>query len=237
MARRNGRGAWNGRLTGREKGIGGVFFLVYLTLFPFLSAWVWRFLDDKFNIWFSYASERVIYFVVIAVLLFIIFWELLKNGVSVLLDDPGVNLIGFLAGLSGAVIAGFLVNRIPLPVVDPTAQSYTEMYLIEHGSTVAILIVLMPIVEELFFRGLVFGWLRSHSRVLAYVVSCLLFCLAGVWQFAFTSGDWRYLLLAVRLLPTAVALCWSYDHGGSIWCPMALHMALNAIDLFGIVSA
>lgn len=237
LAKRYGRGGtWGGKLTGLEKGIGGTLFLAYLTVLPFLSSWIWTFLDDKFSIWYSDAAEREIYYAILSIILFFVFWSLLKNGVNALLGELGINLIGFLAGLSGAVLGEILISRIPLPVVDPTTLTYMQQYRYQPAATIAVLVFLLPIVEELFFRGLVFGWIRNHSRSLAYVVSCLLFCLSGVWQYAFTYGDLRYLLLAVRLLPTSIALCWCYDTGGSIWSPMALHMTLNAIDLFGTVS-
>ncbi|MBP1736575.1 MAG: family intrarane metalloprotease [Oscillospiraceae bacterium] len=237
MAKRYGRGGtWNGKLTGREKGLGSILLLLYLTVLPFAGAWLWTFVDARFNIWYSDVAERVLYYAVLAVILFFLFWTLLKNAVTALLDNPGGNLIAFLAGLSGAILGNWLIARISLPVANVTAQTYLEQYEFQSGATVAVVIVLIPIVEELFFRGLVFGWLRNRHRAVAYIISCLLFCLAGVWQYAYSYGDIRYLLLAIRLLPASVAFCWSYDHGGSVWCPMALHMALNAIDLFGTVS-
>ena len=42
-------------------------------------------------------------------------------------------------------------------------------------TTLIIVLLLAPFVEEVLFRGLVFGGLRNRSRVVAYLVSCLLF--------------------------------------------------------------
>lgn len=55
-----------------------------------------------------------------------------------------------------------------------------------------------------------------------------------VWQFVFTYNgmDLRYLLLFAQYVPMSLALCWSYDNGGSVWTPVALHMVLNAAALF-----
>ena len=73
-----------------------------------------------------------------------------------------------------------------------------------------ILVVLMPVVEETLFRGLLFGSSRRYSRVLGYVLSTLVYAVYCVWQFVFTYGqvDFRYLLLLVQYLPMSLALTW-----------------------------
>ena len=100
-----------------------------------------------------------------------------------------------------------------------------------------LLVVLMPLVEEPLFRGLLFGATRRYSRVLGYVLSTLVFALYCVWQFVYSYGtvDFRYLLLFLQYVPMSLALTWCYDNGGSIWSPIALHMVLNALILASAV--
>ena len=93
----------------------------------------------------------------------------------------------------------------------------------------------MPIVEEVLFRGLLFGGLRRYSRPLAWVLTVLVYMLYSVWTFAFSFGEARYLVLGLQYLPMALGLTWCYDRGGSIWSPIALHMVLNAVTLFQAV--
>lgn len=95
-----------------------------------------------------------------------------------------------------------------------------------------LVVVLIPLTEEILFRGLVFGSLRHYSRPLAYAVSVLLFALASVWRYALDLGDPRYLLTALEVLPAGLALAWCYDNGGSIWSAVALRMAINGVTLF-----
>lgn len=235
VARHGANGAFRGGLTTGEKWAGGVLLLLYLTVLPFATGWVTDFLDKQFGVWCSDAFANTVYDIVLAAVAILLFWDLLKKGVSALLDAPGANLLAFLAGLSAAVIAKWLMGFLPLPVDDPSLVSNAEQYLIEPGATVVILVILLPVIQELLFRGWAFGVLRNKSRFAAYAVSCLLFCVSQVWQYAFVSGDLHYLLLGIPLLPAALALCWSYDHGGSVWTPIALHMALSAIDLYRIV--
>ena len=116
---------------------------------------------------------------------------------------------------------------------NPNLLSYPEQYALAPLATVVILVVLMPVVEEPLFRGLLFGTSRRYSRILGYVLSTLVYALYCVWQFVYTYGtiDFRYLLLIVDYLPMSLALTWCYDNGGSIWSPIALHVVINAVTL------
>ena len=129
------------------------------------------------------------------------------------------------------------MSLIPLPVENPNALSYPEQFALSPLATAVILVVLMPIVEEPLFRGLLFGTARRYSRALGYVLSTLVYAVYCVWQFAYAYGqvDLRYLLLAVEYLPMGLALTWCYDNGGSIWSPIALHAVINAFTLYAAV--
>ncbi len=101
-----------------------------------------------------------------------------------------------------------------------------------------ILVVLMPLVEEPLFRGLLFGATRRYSRVLGYVLSTLVFLpftASGSSSISYGTVDFRYLLLFLQYVPMSLALTWCYDNGGSIWSPIALHMVLNALILASAV--
>ena len=97
--------------------------------------------------------------------------------------------------------------------------------------TLLIVIFLAPFVEEVLFRGLVFGNLKSKSRTVAYVVSCLLFALLHVWQFAVVRQDITYFLLMVQYLVPGLVLAWAYDHTGTLWSSILLHAAANALHV------
>jgi len=86
-----------------------------------------------------------------------------------------------------------------------------------------------PLLEEVLFRGVLFGILRTRSRVGAYVTSVLLFSVYHVWQYALAYMDLRVLLYAVQYFPVSIALCWCYEKGGTLWSPIFLHMLVNAL--------
>ncbi|WP_243422576.1 CPBP family intramembrane glutamic endopeptidase [Pseudoflavonifractor phocaeensis] len=223
------RRPWRPQLTQAEMGRGWVFFALYVLLFPWVMGWVQRSFHGELPV----AEANVVYYLLSATLVFLVFWTFLKHGFHLLLDWLPENLFAFGTGLAGWAVLSFLAWLIPLPVENPNLLSYPEQYALAPLATVVILVVLMPVVEEPLFRGLLFGTSRRYSRILGYLLSTLVYALYCVWQFVYAYGtvDFRYLLLMVEYLPMSLALTWCYDNGGSIWSPIALHMVINAVTL------
>ena len=227
------RRPWRPQLTRAVMGRGWVFFALYLTVFPLSMGWVQRAFHGELPV----AEANVVYYLLAATLVFLVFWTFLRHGFDLLLDWLPENLFAFGTGLVGAGVLHLLVMLIPLPVQNPNPESYAQQFALSPAATVVILVVLMPLVEEPLFRGLLFGATRRYSRVLGYVLSTLVFALYCVWQFVYSYGtvDFRYLLLFLQYVPMSLALTWCYDNGGSIWSPIALHMVLNALILASAV--
>ena len=101
--------------------------------------------------------------------------------------------------------------------------------------TALIIVFLAPFVEEVLFRGLVFGCLKEKSRVAAYVISCVLFAFMHVWTFALSSWDWSYLILMLQYLVPGLVFAWAFDHSGTLWTSILLHATVNALALWAIV--
>ena len=214
---------------------GWVFFALYFLVFPFVMAGVQWVFDETWSLYLSDAAYGVLYYLFSDVLVFLVFWSFLQNGLDILMDYLPENLFAFLTGLVGTLMLRFLVMLPPYPVENPIFQDWPQQFAYSPWATIAIVVILMPIVEEVLFRGLLFGGLRRYSRPLAWVLTVLVYMLYSVWTFAFSFGEARYLVLGLQYLPMALGLTWCYDRGGSIWSPIALHMVLNAVTLFQAV--
>ena len=68
----------------------------------------------------------------------------------------------------------------------------------------------------------------------AYFVSCLLFAALHVWQFAVVNRDMTYFLLMVQYLVPGLVLAWVYERSGTLWTSIGLHMAVNAMAIWGL---
>ena len=98
----------------------------------------------------------------------------------------------------------------------------------------AVSVVFAPVIEETLVRGVVFGTIRPASRVLAYIVSALLFTLMHNWQYFLLYPAGKVLLSCIPYLPASVALAWTYEKAGTIWAPITLHALINALS-FGLL--
>ena len=152
----------------------------YLTVFPLSMGWVQRAFHGELPV----AEANVVYYLLAATLVFLVFWTFLRHGFDLLLDWLPENLFAFGTGLVGAGVLHLLVMLIPLPVQNPNPESYAQQFALSPAATVVILVVLMPLVEEPLFRGLLFGATRRYSR-------CLLYTSRFRFIFSFSSSKIR----------------------------------------------
>jgi membrane protease YdiL (CAAX protease family) len=134
-----------------------------------------------------------------------------------------VVLVAAIAAAVAAQVAG-VVPPSPLP---PTGTASGLLLHLVAGAVIA------PVAEELLFRGFALtAWRRSVGARSAIVRSSIVFVLAHVLfiggegfrdaaSLAFVAGAAR--------LPVALALGWLYVRTGSLWAPIGLHAAYNAV--------
>ena len=96
-------------------------------------------------------------------------------------------------------------------------------------------VVLVPVVEELFFRGLIFRNLHSRNHVAAYLVSMALFSVIHVAGYIGTASPLHLLLCFLQYLPASFCLCWCYCQTGTIITPMIMHAVTNAMSVYYLV--
>ncbi|MBQ7345126.1 MAG: CPBP family intramembrane metalloprotease [Oscillospiraceae bacterium] len=91
--------------------------------------------------------------------------------------------------------------------------------------------VLAPVTEELFYRALLFGTLHRRSRLLAYTASVLVFASIHISGYIGYYA-WDHLLLCfAQYIPAGLVLAWTYEQSGSIFAPIAIHIAVNTIGI------
>ena len=94
------------------------------------------------------------------------------------------------------------------------------------------LVLVVPVVEELFFRQLIFSSLYTRSSFLANVLSVTLFALFHGILFL-GAVDTPYLVLySFQFVPMGIFLCWLYCSTDSIFSPIFMHMLCNALVVY-----
>ena len=126
----------------------------------------------------------------------------------------------------GQLIAAGLVNALILTLTgefdNPQVQSITGGLGFSWTNFIVMLVlvgIVAPIVEETFFRGMVYGWLRTRMPiVVAVVVSAVVFSAVHVYPILLPA------LFVVGLFLAAV-----YEWSKSLWVPIFLHMVQNTL--------
>lgn len=112
-----------------------------------------------------------------------------------------------------------LLERLGLPPEPQAAEQ--AIAALEPWLVVLAVVVIAPIAEEVFFRGIAFNaWLHERGRRLAYIGSASLF---AVIHASLVS------LLPIFLL--GLALAWVYRRTRSLVAPIAMHATFNAISV------
>lgn len=135
--------------------------------------------------------------------------------------------IGLLIYMAGNTVFGMLVSIIYPAFANINDASIAQMVEESFGLMTIGTVFLVPVVEECFYRGLLFRGIYDRSPVWAYIVSMTLFSLAHVLGYV-TMVDFTTLVLCFfQYLPAGFALAWSYRKSGSIYASILIHMAVN----------
>lgn len=134
--------------------------------------------------------------------------------------------------LGTAVLSAILLALLRVTPPSPLPATGTPWGLVLNLVSGA---VLAPIGEELLFRGVATtAWVRSLGASAGVLRAALLFALMHV---LFLSGDTFGQAAGIAVtgfvgrLPVALVLGWAFVRRGSLWAPIGLHAAFNAILL------
>lgn len=222
-----------------ERVAGTIFFIVYLLVLPLLANRIFDLIELLFDATISDSLANVIYYYALFAVVLLLFHSFLAHTTSRFLADINRALTTFCVSL----LVFYGANELFYRVTNVLFDSHTNLNDMTIAAsindaprmTALIIVFLAPFVEEVMFRGLVFGCLKGKSRLLAYGVSCVLFALLHVWTFALSAWDWSYFILMLQYLVPGLVFAWAYDRSGTLWTSILLHATVNALALWAIV--
>ena len=107
-----------------------------------------------------------------------------------------------------------------------------EGFVSEHFLLTALAMILfVPVVEEVLYRGLVFGNLLRKNLPLAYVISTLLYCLVLILPILRNASADYIILSFIQYIPINLMFCWIYTRTETILTPILAHMVMNAVSI------
>ena len=185
-------------------------------------------------------TANVVYYLMGLAFVMIVMFSFLRSGYDVLVDRLRHCVLTLVLGL--AVIyaldlaASALLMALDGVINNPANAEMNALAKKDFNTLKALAVFIGPIVEEVLFRGALFGTLRERSRGWAYVLSVVMFSLYHVWQFALAYQDWTMLLYAIQYIPVSIVLTWCYERTGCIWTSIFFHMGYNSVS-FALIAA
>jgi membrane protease YdiL (CAAX protease family) len=150
--------------------------------------------------------------------------DVLYGAIAGLILVPAVGLI---SGGIEAIFREAVGHQVSVP-----EQVRPGLSLLAKGSLVLLAVVIAPISEELFFRGVLFRTVRDrHGFWPAALASAIPF---GLVHYV-SSPAIDALVLQLTMVCTGIGLAWIYERRGSIVASMASHVAFNVVGLVVIL--
>lgn len=218
----------------RETRLGWIYLLIYFLVLPFalqITNLLLRSpLDD--------AEFNFVYFAINFVCAALIFRRfLLDNGKQALQNIPRVLFFagaGFLLYQLLSLAVGMIIVYVSPDFSNVNDDSVGVM--VQQNTTLMSvgLVLLVPMVEEILFRGLFFQGLYNRKPFLAYLISMLVFAALHIVGYIGEYTTLRLLLCMLQYLPAGLILAWVYVQSDSIWTPILIHTVINLIGVFSM---
>ena len=223
-----------------ERLAGTIYFIVYLLVMPLLAQRLFALIGAVLGTSLNAGTQSHVYY-----------WFLFAGTLFVFhrfAASSGTRLFGALDASGGSLLVGLLIfygaNELLYRVLSITLGSRVNL----NDAPVAALlgsappmntlalVALLPFVEEMLFRGLVFGCIRERNRIAGYVISAALYALAQTWAFALSARTLADFALLAQYLVPGLVFAWVYDRSGTLWTSILLHAGVNALALWVILN-
>ena len=110
-------------------------------------------------------------------------------------------------------------------------SAITEMAHANYTLMAIGVVLLVPLAEEVLYRGLIFRNLYRSSQVAAYLVSMAAFAAIHVLGYIGTESVTTLAVCFLQYLPAGLCLAWTYTKADNIFAPVIVHALVNAIAI------
>ena len=173
----------------------------------------------------------------IAVLL--IFHNFLGRSLSQLLNHPidalQAAILGFVAYYVCYYAIDWLVSLLVPGYTNYNDESIAALSRGNYFLTFIGTVILVPLAEECFYRGVIFRNLYKKSHWAAYCISIAAFACIHILGYIGQYSPKELIIAVIQYIPAGIWLAWSYIKGESIFVPVIIHSAVNFITIRGIL--
>lgn len=194
---------------------------------------------DLFREELGYVGFGLFVYTVLAGLGLVLFGSTLKRDGSFVVSRPktfglymilglvSILLLDTIFGYLGDMLLSF-VGKLDYQLMNDQHLSALTASKIPAGLIPFVVILCGPLVEELIYRMILFGWLEDYLPVaLAIALQGLVFGM--IHMHAWT---WPEFFSILPHMGTGLVLGYSYHKSGSLWVPIGLHILTNSLGAF-----
>ncbi len=216
----------------RQETLNGFGYLAFqLLLLPTILTWCNARLSSPMN----EAELNFVFYLINFIAMLLIFHSYLDKNLSDALHHPIYLCQAVILGLAAYFVSLFAVSALVVLLVPGYSNYNDEAIAAMTGSNSFLMligtVVLVPPVEECFFRGLIFRNLYSKNKWAAYAVSILTFACLHILGYIGLYSPVEILMAVLQYLPAGVWLAWAYTKSGTIFAPIAMHAAINYLTI------
>ena len=221
-------------LSSQETISGFVYLAFQLIFLPSMLTWTNAQLDHPLNS----AELNFVFYLINFMAMLLIFHDFLGRSASQVSHHPAyfcqAVILGFVAYYACNYVTTWVIRQLV-----PTFSNYNDESIaaMSHGNYFLMFVgtvILVPPVEECFYRGLVFRNLYGKSRWAAYIVSILAFAAIHILGYIGKYSPLELLMAFLQYLPAGLCLAWSYTKADTIFAPILIHAAINFISIGGL---
>ena len=221
-------------LTSQETISGFVYMAFQFIFLPSILSAVNSHLDHPL----SSAELNFVYYLINFMAMLLIFHDFLGRSASQASHHPAyfcqAVILGFVAYYACNYATTWAVRQLVPSFSNYNDEAIAAMSKGNYFLMVIGTVILVPPVEECFYRGLVFRNLYGKSRWAAYIVSILAFALIHIVGYIGRYSAVELIIAFLQYMPAGLCLAWSYAKADTIFAPILIHAAINFITINGI---
>lgn len=218
-----------------ESIVGWVWAFVHVFALSYILYALYTYVLADMGVKYTDSSFNLVYYAVSFVFLLVFLFNYLRTSFRHLTSNfvdalSSIAIYYFIYRLSMYLIS-LLLSLVYPEISNPNQESINELVKLNKNMMIVVSVLLAPFVEEVIFRGVVFGTIRKKNTLIAYIVSSLFFAFYHEWQFFLTGFSWSLLITTLTYIPAGICLARTYERSKTIWAPIFLHMILNFVSV------
>ena len=211
--------------------LGWILMATHLLILPYIILFGCELLGIELN---NY-TLNIATFVAAWILTLAIFHKFLIQNIKTFGRSAKKTFLAILAGLGVYFVLNTAVNtgitNLFPDFYNANESSLDSMAQYYYFPLLICTVLLVPVTEEVIYRGVLFQIVYHKNRILAYVLTTVIFAAIHIVGYIGYEDPFNLFIAFHQYLPAGIALAFAYEMSDSIWAPIIIHSTINLIAM------